>query len=55
VFAAGGARRGLIPGRPALGADSAALLGLGPAPHNSLRALRPLRSDMRGESVNEAR
>ena len=54
-FAAGGARRGLILLRPARSAGSAALRGLGPAPGNSLRARRPLRSNSPGESVNEAR
>ncbi len=53
--ASGGARQGLILERSARGADCAGMLGLGPAPQNSLRARRPLRSNIRGESVHKAR
>ena len=42
AFAAGGTRRGLTLGWSTLRFDFAALLGLGAAPRNSLRALRPL-------------
>jgi len=41
--------------RSALRADSAAMLGLGVAPNNSLRSLRALRSDTFGESEVDAR
>jgi hypothetical protein len=41
--------------RSSLRDDCAAVLGAGVAPPNSLRSLRSLRSDSRGESVHEAR
>ena len=41
--------------RSSLRDDCAAVLGTGVAPPNSLRSLRSLRSDSRGESVHEAR
>jgi len=47
--AAGGIRQGLILWRSPLRCDCAALIEPGPAPRNSLRALRPLRSNRRGE------
>ena len=47
--------RGSLLWRSPLRSDFAAMLGLGSASRNSLRALRPLRSNRRDESVNEAR